>query len=285
MVTGLARLSAEQQQLVSAWLPGATLDEDHSWDLVETTVLRLAHDGSRVIVKAGDESDTHIAREIHAHRHWLVPWTSIGRASALLHFNVGAKILVTTYLPGRLVLGSENADDPGAFRQAGHLLALLHAQEARVDHDYESQANRKALAWLDGRHRIEPRTEARLRAEIASWPTPPATLVPTHGDWQPRNWLVLDGLVGVIDLGRAGLRPAMSDLTRLAAQDFRRVPGLESAFLDGYGPDPREASAWYRTRVREAIGTAAWAYRVGDETFEAQGHRMIAEVLADPGRD
>ncbi|MGW6199374.1 phosphotransferase family protein [Kribbella sp. NPDC055110] len=33
---------------------------------------------------------------------------------------------------------------------------------------------------------------------------PPATLVPTHGDWQPRNWLVDNGTVRVIDFGRAG---------------------------------------------------------------------------------
>jgi hypothetical protein len=27
------------------------------------------------------------------------------------------------------------------------------------------------------------------------------------------------------------------------------------------------------------VGTAAWAYQMGDEEFEAQGHRMIAEAL------
>ena len=63
-------------------------------------------------------------------------------------------------------------------------------------------------------------------------------------------------------------------------QDFRRSPHLETAFLDGYGADPRETHAWHRTEVREAIGTAAWAYQVGVEAFEAQGHRMIAEALA-----
>jgi hypothetical protein len=31
--------------------------------------------------------------------------------------------------------------------------------------------------------------------------------------------------------------------------------------------------------VREAIGTAVWAHLVGDVAFEAQGHRMLAEVL------
>ncbi|WP_328993785.1 hypothetical protein OG394_05425 [Kribbella sp. NBC_01245] len=31
--------------------------------------------------------------------------------------------------------------------------------------------------------------------------------------------------------------------------------------------------------TREAIGTAVWAYQVRDESFEQQGHRMIAEAL------
>jgi hypothetical protein len=36
--------------------------------------------------------------------------------------------------------------------------------------------------------------------------------------------------------------------------------------------------------VREAIGTTAWAYQVGDELFEAEGHRMIAEALSASGQ-
>jgi thiamine kinase-like enzyme len=179
-----------------------------------------------------------------------------------------------------LVLGSGHAEDPRVYRQAGELLALLHAQVVVTDDDHERRENERSLAWLSRPHRIPAHTVRRLRAEITSWPTPPARLVPTHGDWQPRNWLVHDGVVGVIDFGRAAMRPAFTDFGRLAAQDFRRDPQLEAAFLDGYGPDPREPDAWHRTRVREAIGTAAWAYRVGDETFEAQGHRMIAEALA-----
>lgn len=84
----------------------------------------------------------------------------------------------------------------------------------------------------------------------------------------------------MIDFGRADMRPALTDFARLAAQDFRRNPALVKAFLDGYGSDPRERDAWHRTRVREAIGTAAWAYQVGEEAFEAQGLRMIAEALS-----
>jgi hypothetical protein len=275
----LRSLSPQQRALLDQWLPGASVETDHSWGLVETTVLEMTHGGSRFIVKAGGGNDHHIEREIHAHLNWLAPWTSRGRAPALEHSDAEAKLLVTRYLPGELVLGSEHARAPSAYRQAGQLLALFHTQTAVTDDDYERRENQKSLAWLTGPHRIATSTVERLRAEIATWPMPAATLVPTHGDWQPRNWLVHNGFVSVIDFGRAAMRPALADFARLAVQDFRRDPELEAAFLDGYGTDPRERGAWHRTRVREAIGTAAWAYRVSDEAFEAQGHRMIAEAL------
>lgn len=282
MTSGLDQLSPRQRELVDQWLPGAILEEDHSWGLVETQVLQVVHAGTRVIVKAGGPNDHHLEREIRAHLDWLAPWTRLGRAPQLRHFDREARIVVTDYLPGRLVLRTEQADDPDTYRQAGELLAALHAQSVLVDDEYEARENPRALVWLDGAHRIADDVETRLRTMIESWPTPSALLVPTHGDWQPRNWLTHRGVVSIIDLGRAALRPAMSDLARLAAGDFRRDPDLESAFLEGYGPDPREPEAWQRNRVREAVGTACWAFQVGDEQFEAQGHRMIAEALTDP---
>lgn len=275
----LAHLSPAQRRLVEEWLPGARVERDHGWGLVATTVLELTWAGSRFIVKAGGERDTHIRRELQAHAQWLGPWTRRGRAPELVHGAAEAKVLVTRYLLGELVLGSPAADDPDVYRQAGELLAALHGQPAVIDPDHEQRENDKALAWLDGPHRIAPETTARLRAEIASWPTPPVRLVPTHGDWQPRNWLVHKGVVNVIDFGRAALRQPMTDLARLAAQDFSRDPRLETAFLTGYGDDPREPDGWHRIRVREAVGTAAWACSVADASFEAQGHGMIAAVL------
>lgn len=280
MNPGLGNLSPHQLALLDQWLPGASVEKDHGWGQVETTVLEMTHAGSRFIVKAGGKSDVHIAREIHAHLNWLGPWTSRGRAPTLEYGDKAAKLLVTRYLPGDLVLGSWYADVPSTYRQAGELLAAFHAQTAGTDDDYEKRANEKALAWLNEPHRIAPETVERLRAEIAAWPTPSATVVPTHGDWQPRNWLVHDGVVSVIDFGRAAMRPAMTDFDRLAVQDFLRDLELEAAFIQGYGADPREAVAWQRNRVRGGIGTAAWAYRVGDEAFEAQGHRMISDALS-----
>jgi Ser/Thr protein kinase RdoA (MazF antagonist) len=188
-------------------------------------------------------------------------------------------VLVTAHLEGELVLGTASEADPATYAQAGDLLARLHGQASRVDHEYERDQNARSLRWLDGAHRIDADTEARLRAELAAFPCPPRVLVPTHGDWQPRNWLHHGGGVRAIDFGRADWRPAESDFARLASQQFRGRAVLEAAFVDGYGLDPREPEAWWRSQLREAVGTACWAHQVGDEAFEAQGHRMVADVL------
>lgn len=107
----------------------------------------------------------------------------------------------------------------------------------------------------------------------------PVSTVPTHGDWHPRNWLLDGNAVRIIDFGRFEFRPPVSDFCRLDARTWRGRPELEKAFLRGYGSNPREEPLWSMTLLREAIGTAVWAYQVGDETFEAQGHRMLTESL------
>ena len=99
-------LSTRQQQLLRAWLPAAEAVADHSWGLLGTTGLELRHEAARYIVKADGDSDHHLAREIRAHHRWLRPWTSIGRAPELVKADRAAKLLVTRYLPGRLVEGT-----------------------------------------------------------------------------------------------------------------------------------------------------------------------------------
>lgn len=274
-------LDDRQRALLAVWLPGAFVVRDLSWGLLETTVLEVTvRDVGRFIVKAGGPSDKHLAREIHAHQQWLIPWVSQGRAPQMMHHDVDAKVLLTCYLPGDLVLGTEHERAPETFRQAGELLAAFHRQLAVVDDGWEAAENARSFARLGAPHRIDPETTTRLRELVGSFATPPVTLVPTHGDWQPRNWLIHQGTVSVIDFGRAALRPAWTDMTRLAVKDFPGNPDLEGAFLAGYESDPREAGGWFRTQVREAIGTAVWGHQVGDEEFERLGHRMVADVLA-----
>jgi hypothetical protein len=275
----LPGLSPAQLGLVRSWFPDARLVAECSWGLTDTAVLHLRTAGADVIVKAGGHGNHHIGREIAAHQLWLGVWTGVGRAPELLHAERDLRVLATAYLPGRLVQGHPAEHHPPTYGQAGALLRLLHDQASRVDAGYEEAMDAKALAWLDQPHRIAAGTERRLRERIASHPGGPATLVPTHGDWQPRNWLVDAGRVSAIDFGRADWRTPDTDLARLAVQQFVGRPDLESAFLEGYGCDPRHPEGWRRVQIREAIGTAVWAHQVGDEGFEAQGHAMIRAVL------
>jgi aminoglycoside/choline kinase family phosphotransferase len=272
-------MDQRQRDLLASWLPRAEVVKDHSWGLVGTTVVELQQDDLRYIVKAGDAADTHISRELRAHHEWLSPWTATGSAPELVNADDDAKLIVTRYLVGELVQGTDHEHLPETYRQAGELLARFHGQLSIEDAEFEAKEKAKTLAWLAKPHRIAPDLTAQLRAMVEAWPIETTQLVPTHGDWQPRNWLIHQGTVKVIDFGRADLRPAYTDLGRLAAQQFRADPTLEEAFLDGYGIDPRESASWQRQRLREAIGTAAWSYQVGAEDFEQQGHRMIAEVI------
>lgn len=273
-------LGARQRQLLARWLPDPTVVRDHSWGLTGTVVLEVESRGARHCVKAAPEGDHHLVRELRAHREWLTPWTDRHLAPSLCHADDSARILVTGWLPGRLVQGSGAETRADTYRQAGALLALMHEQGVHVmDPEHERRETARALAWLDRPHRIAAATVARVRAVMGEWPCPPTVLVPTHGDWQPRNWLVDKGTVKAIDFGRAALRPAFTDWSRLVVQQFATDTDLERAFADGYGSDPREDDGWRRHLLREAVSTTVWAHQVGDAEFEAQGQRMLAAAL------
>lgn len=274
-------LPPAQERLLQAWFPGYAVVADHSWGLVDTTVLQIRHDGRDVVVKAGGPGNHHLGREIEGRRRWLGPWLRTGSVGVLLHASEDDRILAVEHLPGRLVQDVPGAaHEPDVHRQAGRLLAAFHAQDVRDDADHETEADARALRWLDQPHRLPAATVAALRKAIATHAHDAVALVPTHGDWQPRNWLVHEGTVRVIDLGRAAWRPAMTDLARLARQQWEGRPDLEEAFLDGYGADPRDPAVWRATLLREAVGTAVWAHQVGDADFEQQGHRMVDQALA-----
>ena len=189
-------------------------------------------------------------------------------------------MLATEFQVGELVQDDPVAlADPATYRQAGVLLAAFHHQKSVKSHDYWEHANSRSIRWLSANHRIPVTTVDALRSVLNDHHLGPVELVPTHGDWHTRNWLADMGVVSVIDLGRADLRPALTDLTRLAHHEWMGHPEQESAFFDGYETDPRDPAQWRAALLHEAIGTAVWAFQVGDRDFEAQGHRMIDSVL------
>jgi hypothetical protein len=168
-------LTARQRELLDRWMPDARIVRDLSWGLVGTTVLLLDHQGQQYVAKAGDEPDTHLARELHAHREWLDPWTSINRAPELVHGDADAKLLVTRYLPGELVEGTEHERLPETYRQAGRLLTLLHEQFAIEDRDFEATEQRRSLDWLAKPHQSHRRRSRSCARRWSPGPLRPAS--------------------------------------------------------------------------------------------------------------
>lgn len=60
------------------------------------------------------------------------------------------------------------------------------------------------------------RLPPKARAVFGTYQLEPVVIVPAHGDWQPRNWLMDLTELGIIDFGRYGYRPVTSDFCRLA---------------------------------------------------------------------
>lgn len=254
---------------------------EHTWRHDDVTVLEVGHGGETYVVKAAPAGDTHIGREVAAHRSWLMPWT--GRAPRLHAADPGANMLVTTRLPGGFVAGTAAEGDPEVYRQAGELLAAFHAQASVEDETYEQQLDERVLTWLEHDHAIDAETEKRIRAQIGSWDLPPTRLVPTHGDWQPRAWGLHDGVVHVVDLGRFEFRPAIADLVRLSALQLADDEAIDAAFVSGYGSDPRQSHEWHRDQLRQGASAAVWAHRMGSTEVEAHAHQQIREALAALG--
>lgn len=273
-------LSAAQVSFVEQRLPGARLVRDLSWGLFDNHVAEVVAHDDTFVVKAGGLENHHIRREIDAHGSWTAGLAARGLTSRMVAADRERGVLVLEYLPGELVEGTPAEHDPDTYEQAGRLLGEFHARHSERSDDHEARETARSVRALDGEHRIDPASVAEARAVLLRAVSRPVVLVPTHGDWQPRNWLVDHGTVRVIDFGRFGFRPASADLVRLDSKQWAGHPELADAFFTGYGPDPREPELWRVVRLREAIGTAVWAYQVGDERFEKHGHRMLAEALA-----
>lgn len=273
-------LSTAQLEVVERTLGDVTLVADMSWGQVDTRVLRVRRHDTDYVVKAAGPRNHHIGREISAHETATAPLVQRGWCARLVAADRDAHVLISTFVPGDLVEGTPGEHEAGIHRQAGEALRAFHDQAASTDDEWDARMTAQTLARLDQPHRIVQDVEDRARAILQAARPQRTTVVPTHGDWQPRNW-VFDGIrMRVIDFGRFDHRPAATDLCRLAVQQWRTEPGLETAFLEGYGRDPREPEAWRLQLLREAVGTAVWAHQVGDQPFEAQGHRMLDEALA-----
>jgi hypothetical protein len=276
----MRELTLAQRTLLDGWLDHWEVLADLSWPLQDTAVLDVRAGGRRYIVKASRASH-HPAREIDAHEQFLPRFT--GWVPQLAHSSRDDLILVTHYLPGHLVEGTDAEADPETYRQAGRRLQQILVPGA-LSEDYIPRLVANASQSISRARALVPEEQlAELEARLASVSMRPVPLSFTHGDYQPRNWLMHDGQVRVIDFGRAAQRHWTSELVRLANKQFAGLPHRERSFLEGLDrPMTDQDREVYRLEcIQQAIGTVVWANGINDAAFEEHGRRMVRTVLAD----
>jgi hypothetical protein len=142
--------------------------------------------------------------------------------------------------PGRPLHQLDRSDVPEAMAALGAALSVLHAQPtagfaAFTRLDPEEVAAAGGLVGA-ARPDLGPDTDALVRTLLRTAP-PPAPRVLLHGDLHPKNVLVHDRGVSLVDLDQAGAGPAAAELGGTLARLWCPRPG------DGIDADTAEAAA------------------------------------------
>lgn len=205
------------------------------------------------------------------------------RAPVLQQADPTHRLLVLSHLPGSPA--TELTDRRDLHRQAGALLAALHALPCD-DGDplpLASALTLRAQRWLTkaAPHLPAPRLhQAReiltdtssFAGEARRW---------CHRDLAPRNWLVHEGVLGLLDFEHARLDHPLIDLVKLADEEWAADPALQEAFFEGYGPldaAARERLGWLLWS--HGVATAAWGAEHGDEPTRRRGCALLDQLAA-----
>lgn len=269
-------LTPAQQERIEEWFPTAELVADLSWPEALTRVLRLRTPAGDVVVKAaGEVMAGHVPRGIAAGRELRGPGLP-----ELLAASEPDRILALRFQPGELVQDTPAEDDPAVFAAVGRLLATVHGSAAPVVSD---EYPRYRLRWLrDWLPRVtslvDPALAGELAAAVERIVAAPEPAVRTHGDMQPRNWLVDGDQVRLIDFGRYAVRPAYTDLVRV----WHRYPPGDprvDALLDGLGGRTWDGAGWWAEHLYQGVSTVVWASDRGFDDFAEDGRRMLRRTL------
>jgi Phosphotransferase enzyme family len=259
-----------------------TLVRDMSWPGNGNQVAEVRDASGRSwVAKIIAEPDGYRA-ELSAYRNWV---PALGAAApALRAADDSSRLLVVSLLAGRRAEESGAQFDPAVHEQAGRLTRRLHEAEPPVIDDRILAATLHSLErWIKrGRDLLSEDDIAFARDRVAPLAGfGPVPTVPCHMDNHPRNWLVDDeGTVSLIDFGGCERDVWIRDLQRLYFQQWQGRPDLRDAFYAGYGRTPAaDDLAMLRCYLaKHALSTVVWAHEHGDQGFEQQGRRILAEL-------
>jgi Phosphotransferase enzyme family len=179
---------------------------------------------------------------------------------------------------------ADRAAERRTQREAGKILRRLHeAQPALPWPDFAAvKVEEFGRLRLDAAGLLRPRDLALAGAEVAALAevTAPAR-VPCHHDYTPRNWLVQNGALSVIDFEWCGLDAWTADLARLHLGIWPGRPDLEEAFLTGYGREltPADRQILHGCAVLTGVWLLVRAHETGQPSFEAGSRKALLRII------
>ena len=274
----LARLSRR-------YFPGATVLTDLSWPHHESIVLVLAVPNASPVIAKAHRQAAKFDREVAAYEGWV---PSLGAAAPkLLFVDPEEQVIFLSRVPGRPAaeLPLDRSAEQALHRRAGELLAAFHAAANLGLCSNHGEAERDRLEDWVVRARpgvLEPsQIEIARRHVDALGGLGEPQAVPTHRDWQPRNWLLNGADVFIIDFELARPGPWLEDIQRLWWAEWWNRSDLMRAFLTGYGRDIDGTDLLYLMGISAITGISSivWADEHGDSAFADHG-RQILDRLA-----
>ncbi|MDJ0382117.1 phosphotransferase [Streptomyces sp. G-G2] len=267
-------------------------DASHDWDRSRVWEVEGA-DGVHRYVKVSP-SEKFFTRETRAYRY-VVPTLGHSRAPQLIDSRAEDLALLLTAVHGAPAkeLGLSAGDWRAVHQQAGALCARLHeaGELGRADR-VEAEASLGAAA--DGAEKYLARAgdrlsggEQRLVRDHAAQlrcvgPVPVGYI---HGDNQPRNWMVSEGVLAIIDFERTRPAARVQDLVILAVTQWIDHPDRERAFLSSYGRALTDAErhALRCLTALDAVNCLAWGPDNNDEVVTARGRRTLDRLMKEIG--
>ncbi|WP_395577238.1 phosphotransferase enzyme family protein [Streptomyces sp. BK79] len=184
------------------------------------------------------------------------------------------------------------SEEARAYRQAGALLARLHAV-GDLSGPRRAEAERALQSAADGADGHLARAGDRLSAperklvrDLAEQlrTLPPLPLAFIHGDAWDRNILWSKDLqqTGWIDFERSRPATAVQDFVLMACSTWVDRPDLRAACLQGYGRNltPQEQHAVTCLAALDAVSCLVWGPKLGDPGVTARGRRTLDRLMA-----
>ncbi len=268
------------EEFLHRTLDSPTIVEDLTWpDGNRPLVLKLIdRSGQQWFLKRHTVDDTYRA-EVTAYERWTPSLR--GRAPDLHAADERLLALIITALPGTT---PGDWQRPELMDQAGRLLHRFHESETcPQDHDTISeklaeldQARSQAPDLLDD-HILD---FARAQLDGLRGITSPRR-VPCHRDYSPRNWLIHDERMYLIDFGDSGMDAWINDFGRLFI-GWRLGGDLKAALVRGYGCEPtaEDLAVLHASYTARLVSHVVFAHEHGYAQAEAACRQVLDELIS-----